>query len=109
MAETAGITVQFPTPERTAPVILTQPKNTTVQDTQDTVFFTVQATGENMQYQWKQAGTLMDPETNPSAATPDLRVVVDDVTDSTGTATFACTISNGIGGVTSDTVTLTVA
>jgi O-glycosyl hydrolase len=85
-----------------APSITTQPANQTVTAGQ-TATFSVVATGTApLSYQWQKNGSAISGATAVSYTTPA-------ATSSDNGAIFQATVSNSIGGVTSNSATLTVS
>jgi hypothetical protein len=92
----ATLTVNSP------PAITSQPSNETVTVGQ-TATFTVIATGTApLSYQWKKGGTNISGATSASYTTPA-------TTSSDNGSQFQVTVSNSLGNISSNTVTLTVS
>jgi hypothetical protein len=86
------------------PVITQQPVSISVTQAQ-TIRLSVVASGIGPQYQWHGPLGPIDPAVNPSAATPNLVIPNAALTDA---GSYHVTVNNGGGGVSSDTVTVTV-
>jgi uncharacterized protein (TIGR02145 family)/uncharacterized repeat protein (TIGR02543 family) len=86
-----------------APVIQTQPTSTTC-PVNDSITFSVTATGEQLSYQWHKNGSPVDGATAARYTPPALTV-----SDIGNSATYLCVVSNAGGSVTSNNATLGVA
>ena len=84
-----------------APAIATQPADQTA-TTGQTATFSVAATGSALRYQWKKNGTDIAGATSSSYTTPA-------TSSQDSGASFAVTVSNSAGAVTSSGATLTVS
>lgn len=90
-----------PPPVVSAPTITAQPVNATANEG-GAVTFTVVASGEGLSYQWHRNGAAIAGATTASYTTPAL-------TAGDNQATYAVTVANAGGSVTSSQATLTVA
>ncbi len=86
----------------TAPVIVTQPTNASLLVGQTEKFAMTAAGASPLAYQWLRNGVAV-----PGAHAPTFQI--GPVTLNDDLSSFACTVSNSLGSVTSQTVTLTVA
>lgn len=104
-----GMTVNFPYDGLKAPVIVRHPVSITVGEDQDRCFFTVTATGQDLNYQWYVDSTdvvVHDDSSNGyfGAQFNILEVTNPDEFDGVG---YYCVVSNNAGSVTSNTATIT--
>ena len=98
----AGLVSQASSSAPVAPSLTTQPANQTVTAGQ-TASFSVAATGTApLSYQWRKNGVAMSGATSFSYTTPV-------ATSSDNGAQFTVLVSNNVGSVTSNSVTLTVS
>lgn len=89
-----------------APTITTHPENVEVKEN-ETATFTVEATGENLSYQWQQSTDNGSNWTDIGGAT-DATYTTEATTTSMNGYQYRCVVSNSAGSVTSGAVSLTV-
>lgn len=110
MAETAGMTVSFPSSAKgEAPRIQIQPRTLTVPSEQNLVQFWVTAVdGNQVTYQWlADAVPIVDDATYSGTDNPILSITMDGTTTLSGTE-YSCVIANNVGSVTTAVALLTV-
>jgi uncharacterized protein (TIGR02145 family)/uncharacterized repeat protein (TIGR02543 family) len=85
------------------PVVTTQPTSKTC-PVNDSVTFTVAASGANLSYQWQKNSVNIEDATMASYTPPALTV-----DDTAGVATYLCVVSNAEGSATSNGATLSIS